>query len=165
MKKVDPRKIDPNEELTKDIEDKYLSFVFPRWYPWRNSKELSYKVIHILSAGRPRWSLQLCRLAVQYSMRLKSDNKPKIINFFLLTKILKNYGRLKLIDMIREHNHQCKQIEDVLYTFVTQNKIFTKTKLLNFIRIQLVDNTNIFLDNSDKKANEEEIANFLFQVR
>ncbi len=53
---------------------KIRHLVFKEPYQWANRPLESFRPIHILSAGRPRWAAQLCKLAGKDALAKRSDH-------------------------------------------------------------------------------------------
>ena len=98
--------------VEKDSE-KILQLVFPRRLRWGNASVPPFQPIKILSAGRPRWISQLCRLAGQ----IAHQNGKNIIGIQEINLVMKQFGRLRLNDLYKEHSHQYADLQRLIESF------------------------------------------------
>jgi len=66
-----------DHKFLDDIDDsKIISLIFPGTFKWTNSDKFPvYRYIHVLSGGRPRWALQLCKMA-----SAEAGKSQKVVN-------------------------------------------------------------------------------------
>ena len=139
--------------------ERVLSLVFPYSYPWGASNAAPARVIHVYSAGRPRWAAQLCRMAGEEAVKVKDDR----IKFGHLKQVLESYGRYRLDDISREHRHQCEQVPLIVNAFSNQPALFTTEDLLQFIHTEVLGKLKVLVDEVPV-SNEVTIARFLFRT-
>src|SRR5690606_24609093 len=87
--------------------------VFNEPFTWGRRKVVAFRPIHILSGGRPRWAAQLCKLAAKDAY--KKNNS--IISINHVSSVLVDYGKARLSDLYKEHNHQCNSLREIIETF------------------------------------------------
>ncbi len=148
------------EETGKILEGKILSY-FSRYYPddtrvraldrdrnraairklvfkepfqWSGRPLEAFRPIHILSAGRPRWAAQLCKLAGQDAFSKAATR----IGIGHVHAVLQKYGQFRLSDLYKEHRHQCSRLEDIVESFSGGKKEFTTAELLELITDRIV---------------------------
>lgn len=141
-----------------------LMNVFPQTLPWGQRRVPSDKPIHILSAGRPRWSGQLCRLAGQEAVRQKQDK----ITMQSINAILPAFGRFRLDDLYREHSHQFVDLQSLIECFSSGATRYTTDELRSKIRerymVRGVNNGDIPRVYGYPVQDELELCRFLYKI-
>ena len=147
----------PDDKNHEDI----LSLAIENKFPWGKSNANSYRVIHVYAGGRPRWAAQLCRMAGKETCRTKTTN---VITFGAIKQVLFDYGRFRLDDIKREHNHQCEKIGQIINSFSKQPYCFPTQYLIKFIDEVVMPNIdNIKIDNVVVNSSIK-LAHFLFRT-
>jgi hypothetical protein len=136
-----------------------LGEVFPSQFPWGRGRAMPHRVIHVYSAGRPRWAAQLCRMAGDEAVKVRSD----FIKFGHITQVLESYGRFRLDDIGREHRHQCEQISDVVNAFSRQRRTYSTDQIIDFIKKTILRNVNVMID-GQSLSDGILLARFLFRI-
>jgi hypothetical protein len=143
--------------------DLVLEFAFEPRMRWGASRVPPFRPIHILSAGRPRWMSQLCRLA---GIQAAKANKT-VIEKIDLNAIEKTYSRFRLNDIYKEHSHQYTGLEKLIETFSNSPARYSTGDLLSQIAVKyvnLVGANNIpTLDGMPYKF-PLQLAHFLYKV-
>lgn len=145
--------------------ERYLNSIFPKRYYWQDRQELPTKVIHILSSGRPRMALQLCRMAGSYAKQLQNKgHTSKLIKLNLLSHVVKPFGRNCLRDLISENRHQCSALEDIIYAFSRTKARFSTGELIDFIEDKIRSKRDIYVHDKNLPANSFQIAHLLYRI-
>lgn len=150
------------ESRAKQNNMEILKLVFPSHFPWGRGHALSYHVIHVLSGGRPRWALQLCKLASRQAKKT-SYGKVDQIKLGFITQELPDYSRSRLQDVIIEFRHQCPTIESLVYSFDNRQMKYSTEEILSFISNQLLAYVDIRIDGRDG-IQAYDVAAFLFRI-
>jgi hypothetical protein len=138
-----------------------FDLVFRQPFIWAGRRLEAYRPIHILSAGRPRWATQLCRMSGKRASEVGKDK----IGVGDVEFVLRDYGAYRLSDLYKEHRHQCPQIEHVLEAFSGGPAQFTTAELLEKIRKDIITkSTKIEIDGSGAGASNLSLAHFLFRI-
>lgn len=114
------------------LEDNFnqiLGLAFAESMDWGGDRYPPDRLIHVLSAGRPRWSAQLCRLAGQDAAAKRSGK----ISAENIDNVLKRFGKLRLDDIHREHAHQFSDIQGLTEAFAGGKIVYYTTELLELI--------------------------------
>jgi hypothetical protein len=116
----------------------------------------------MLSAGRPRWAAQLCRLAAEQAYNNGRDQ----ITMPNIEASLKKYGQLRLSDLYKEHKHQCPKMEILIEVFSTERPRYTTSDLLAKIETDIVNKQEdpIKIDGVVSKDTVLDIAHFLYRI-
>lgn len=121
-----------------------------------------FQPINILSAGRPRWMAQLCRMAGENAHARKSKIQAPDIN-----KVMTDFARYRLNDLIKEHKHQFDKLEQLIRIFANAPSRYTVKELMRRIVDEFVFKVGV---PNIPKINEEEyksplqFADLLFQT-
>ena len=135
--------------------------VFKEPFRWANRPLESFRPIHILSAGRPRWAAQLCKHAGKNAL---SKNVSKI-GMGNIAAVLKRYGQFRIDDLYKEHRHQCDQIEDIVESFSGGRSRYTTQELLGHITAKIIRLRGLpKIDGVTAKNGSLGVANFLYRV-
>lgn len=154
----------PDEEAKRAInqlsDPKALLILFPAKYPWGSFTTDVHNVIHVLSAGRPRWALQLARMTAGIAAKYGDH----LLKYGYMKQILPRYSQSRIIDLIREHSHQCPQIEDLLYSFNSTDRELTTQEFIERVDKRIHAKVDVFIDRDTNKASVIEICQFMFRI-
>lgn len=106
-----------------------LGLAFAESMEWGGERYPPDRLIHVLSAGRPRWSAQLCRLAGR-DAAMRRSNKISVED---IDNVLKRFGKLRLDDIHREHAHQFSDIQGLTEAFAGGKIVYYTPELLEII--------------------------------
>lgn len=139
-----------------------ISTVFVETVPWGGNERVPmHKPIHILSAGRPRWAAQLCKMA---ATQARKSHRGKI-GIGDIASILKNFGKYRLDDLYREHSHQYPGLQKLIESFANGPKRYTTEVLLSHIAGRVI---RVFglpeIDGEPCKNGALDPARFLFKI-
>ena len=135
--------------------------VFKEPFPWGRRLLSAFRPIHILSAGRPRWATQLCRIAGGHAYQLGHN----LIGMGDIKSSLKEYGQSRLSDLYKEHRHQCAEIEILVETFAGGPAQFTTDLLLDRVRTHIIAKHGMpVLDGISIQPREMAVGHFLFRI-
>lgn len=147
-------------ELLKSL-PRISNLVFKEPWPWSGTAYEAVRPIHILSAGRPRWESQLCRLAGREAYKKNKD----LIAFSNVDHILRPYGQSRLGDLYKEHRHQCPDMETIIESFAGRPKRYSTDALLTHINEHVIIPHGMpVIDGIHVEDSTLKIANFLFRI-
>ncbi|GFE75388.1 P-loop ATPase, Sll1717 family [Novosphingobium sp. TCA1] len=142
--------------------DQVLELAFARRIKWGTNMTPPFQPVNILSAGRPRWMAQLCRMAGEHAHSRKSKIQATDIN-----KVMTDFARYRLNDLIKEHKHQFEKLEQLVRIFANSPSRYKAKELNKKILDDFVLRVGI---PNIPKINEEEyksplqLADMLFQT-
>lgn len=138
-----------------------FDLVFNGKLPWGTRYLDPFRPIHILSAGRPRWAAQLCKMAANDAYKKNNDK----ISIGHIDFIMFDYGKFRLSDLYKEHGHQCNQLKHIIESFRNGKKKYNTSDLLNFIEthIMVTAPDEIIIENVAIKS-PLDIAHFLYRT-
>ncbi|MGF6598835.1 hypothetical protein P3T23_003552 [Paraburkholderia sp. GAS448] len=107
----------------------YLELVFAKRLKWGDSAAPPINVLRSFAAGRPRWMVQLCRLAGDEA----TINGVTRIGSNEINLVMPSFGRLRLSDLYREHQRQFEDLKKVVELFSNGSSRFDTNELLEKI--------------------------------
>ena len=157
----------------EDIEEKLLEMAFVPKMQWGDSRHAStmqpsirpprmvdtYKIIYTLSYERPRWAIQLCKLAQESALRHNANRITKES----IDEVWGEYGAKRIEDLVSEHKHQCPQVNELLNAFRGAERLMSRQELLNWITDRVSTHLEVFIE-GDRTRSPREIARFLYRL-
>lgn len=142
-----------------DTEKFYISKVFCPRMEWAEKDTLTYRVIYTLSYHRPRWAIQLCKLAKEAALADRCD----FIDKKHIDEIWGDYGKQRIADLVAEHKHQCKVIEELINAFRGAQRTMKRDELLLWVKNHIVTHISTYIDGVECRS-PMEIAHFLYRI-
>lgn len=136
-----------------------LNKAFPPIYPWGKGWRQNYDLLYMLGGKRPRWVLQLCRMASEIAKK----NKAKRIKLGHIKQVLEKYCSIRVDDICREHQHQCQTMPEIINLFYNNKSSYTTNELLQHIDEAFQKNLNVTIDGVEIHR-PIEVARFLFRA-
>jgi hypothetical protein len=148
--------------LDPDLDQReILRLVFYPTFPWNRGPVDPFRPIHVLSAGRPRWAGQLCKLAGKSAY----DQAVALIGVGQLRHNMVRYGELRVDDLYREHRHQCPNLQSIIEAFAGGRERFSTMELQTKITNSIIDVIGFpIIDGAVKSQGSLAIAHFLYRV-
>lgn len=146
-------------EETKDTCEVFES-VFTHRFRWGNWKVHPFRVIHILSAGRPRWASQLCRIAARDAY----DKKQEYISMSNISFAMEEYGRMRLSDLQKEHGHQCNKISEIIESFRSGSREYRYPLLIEHIKDNIISKVDNIIIDENQTSDPTTIAKFIYRI-
>lgn len=151
---------DPNETNQYDKPDDVYKNVFKSTFQWGNNRVNPLRVIHILSAGRPRWASQLCKIAAKDAY----NKEHSMIGINNINFAMTDYGRKRLSDLQKEHAHQCSRISEIIESFRNGASEYRYDELINHINTKILLNISDIIVDLSIVNNAIDIARFLYRI-
>lgn len=153
------------EDISVDVEARKrqllnLAFENPVYWGGVNSKRDVYVPLHTLSRHRPRWMIELCKVAASDA----NESKNTIITLDNITKKLRSFGQSRIDDMVAEFQPQCDKIRQLLVAFANQDERYTTDQLLALIRDRVLQSVSPKIVGVIGNPGPKEVAHFLFQI-
>lgn len=150
--------VDPSDSVERK-EQKFIQLVFVPTADWVEKKIQIYRLIYTLSYHRPRWAIQLCKLMQKEAMTTTDT---------LLTKghvdaVWGEYGLKRIADLVAEHKHQCKQIEELINAFRGAERIMSRDQLIVWVKNHITNHLSPFLNGVPVTA-PLNVAHFLYEI-
>lgn len=158
----------PQDETIQKIEKWYphtqakvFDLVFSGKLRWGARYLDPFRPIHILSAGRPRWAAQLCKMAANDAYKKNNDK----ISIGHIDFVMFDYGKFRLSDLYKEHGHQCMQLKHIIESFRSGRKKYRTDELLDFIEKHIIDSSsNVIAIEGVSVESPLDIAHFLYRI-
>lgn len=147
---------DDSKELS---DEQLLEKIFKPTVFWNEKNIDTYKVLYILAYNRPRWGVQLCKLAQAHAIQ----NNMSRIEKTNIDARWGEYGLKRIADLVVEHKHQCNQVEDLVNSFRGLDRRFPQKDLMEIIRKKILNSLNLLIDGKKVTA-PEEVADFLYRI-
>ena len=151
---------DPNETNQYDKFTDCYKNIFKNSFTWGAHRVNPLRVIHILSAGRPRWASQLCKIAARDAY----NKEHKLIGINNINFAMTEYGRKRLSDLQKEHTHQCNMIAEIIESFRNGEREYRYDELINHINNKILSSINNIIIDFSKTEDALDIARFLYRI-
>ena len=138
-----------------------LKKIFKDTVFWNEKQVPTYQVLYILAYNRPRWGIQLCKLAQDDALKKNMSHIEKLN----IDARWGEYGLKRISDLVVEHKHQCAQVEDLITSFRGLERRFSQLDLLELIRKKILGSLTVQIDGQMIPKNKPEaIADFLYRI-
>ena len=149
----------PQHVQKREEEEHLLEMVFSSKMKWGGKLKAAYMVLYTMSYERPRWAIQLCKLAQEAAIR----NRGSIIEKDNIDEIWGEYGAKRIADLVSEHKHQCPQVEELLNAFRGSNRQLTRDELLGWVNNRITTHMEPIIENVPTRSSMK-IAHFLYRI-
>ncbi|MGH9494168.1 MAG: P-loop ATPase, Sll1717 family, partial [Candidatus Sulfotelmatobacter sp.] len=160
-------------ESAKGYKERLLSTAFVPSMQWGDSRQEStmqpslsaprmvrtYRVIYTLSYERPRWAIQLCKLAREAALRKNSRRITKDS----IDEVWGEYGAKRIEDLVAEHKHQCAQVNELLNAFRGALRLMSRQELFKWIKNRVSEHLELKIEGTRTRS-PREIARFLYRI-
>jgi hypothetical protein len=136
----------------RSTSDMQPSLAPPRMVP-------TYRVIYTLSYERPRWAIQLCKLAREAALRKNSRRITKND----IDEVWGEYGAKRIEDLVAEHKHQCPQVNELLNAFRGALRLMSRDQLFTWIKNRISEHLDVNIEGTRTRS-PREIARFLYRI-
>lgn len=119
----------------------------------------SYKIIYTLSYERPRWAIQLCKLAQEAALRKHSGRITKDS----IDEVWGEYGAKRIEDLVAEHKHQCPQVNELLNAFRGAQRLMERGELFTWIKNRVSQHLDVTIEGKPTRS-PRDIARFLYRI-
>ncbi len=143
----------------EEKEEHLIKEIFVPKMEWAKKNIHTYKVLYTLSYERPRWAIQLCKLAQDRAIQRQSQH----INRSHINDIWGEYGKKRIADLVAEHKHQCSEIEELLHGFRGSERLLPRDQLFKTIKNRIANHIEPTIEGKSTR-NPREIARFLFRI-
>jgi hypothetical protein len=147
------------QEIDDEFEERVLSLIFIPKMKWNGKNVFAYKIIYTLSYHRPRWAIQLCKYAQINALAAKA----KLIRKPDIDSIWGEYGKKRIADLVSEHKHQCREVEELVTAFRGADRLLARDKLMSWINSHIINHLNVGIE-GDFVTSPLDIAHFLYRI-
>lgn len=126
---------------------------------WGDKSVDSFQVINTLSYNRPRWAIQLLKLAQKDALSKDSTaiQKANIDN------VWEEYGNKRIADLVSEHKHQCLEILNLINAFRLSERKMERDILFGYINKHILSHFKPTVDGKIRNT-PLDIAQFLYRI-
>ncbi len=149
----------PRHVSKSDEQEKLLEGVFEAKMEWAERMVPTYQVLYTLAYERPRWAVQLCKLAQEAAMR----SRAMLIAKDHIDNVWGEYGAKRIADLVAEHKHQCAQVEELLNSFRGATRLMTRDELFSWINNRVSEHMAPIIEGIQTRK-PIEIAHFLYRL-
>ncbi len=157
----------------EQAEEELLELAFVPSMQWGSNRQASemqptlepprmietYKVIYTLSYERPRWAIQLCKLAREVALRRGEARISKAS----IDEVWGEYGEKRIEDLVAEHKHQCPQVNELLNAFRGAERLMTRASLFTWIKNRVSEHLEVTIEGTPTRS-PRDIARFLYRI-
>jgi len=119
----------------------------------------TYKIVYTVSYERPRWAIQLCKLAQEAALRRNAVRITKAC----IDEVWGEYGEKRIEDLVAEHKHQCPQVNELVNAFRGANRLLTRADLFTWINNRVSEHLEVTIE-GERTRSPREIARFLYRL-
>lgn len=119
----------------------------------------AYRIIYTLSYERPRWAIQLCKLAQEAALR----RHAKLITKDSIDEVWGEYGAKRIEDLVSEHKHQCPQVNELINAFRGADRLMSRGDLFKWIKSRISEHLEVRIE-GDLTRSPRDIARFLYRL-
>jgi hypothetical protein len=147
------------QERDDEYEERCIALIFSPKMPWGKKEVYTYSVIYTLSYHRPRWAIQLCKLAQKNAIKSKLTQ----IQRSDIDAVWGDYGKKRIADLVSEHKHQCREVEELINSFRGADRLLIREELLGWVNGHIINHLNVYIEGKEIKSSLE-IAHFLYRI-
>ena len=158
---------------SRQYKELLLAMVFVPRMQWGDSRQVStmqpslpparmqetYRVIFTLSYERPRWAIQLCKLARDAAIRRHYQRIAK----GSIDDVWGEYGAKRIEDLVAEHKHQCPQVNELLTAFRGAPRLMSRQELFTWVNNHVSEHLEVKIEGDLTRA-PKDIARFLYRI-
>jgi len=149
----------PTHVSETDAQERLLTTVFSPKMEWNERNIDSYKVLYTLSYERPRWAVQLCKLAKEAALHRNAE----FITKDHIDEVWAGYGKKRIDDLVAEHKHQCAQVEELVNAFRGADRLMARDGLFSWINNHVSQHIQLNIEGSSTRS-PMDIAHFLYRI-
>lgn len=127
---------------------------------WGRSTRPPHVLLHTLSKHRPRWMVELSKVAARKAVQ---ENQQKITRDDLFSE-LGAFGERRIADTIAEFSSQCPEIGELIAAFRQEAEQFTTDELFRLITNKILNHLNPHISGVIGTPGVRQVAAFMFQV-
>jgi hypothetical protein len=161
-------KVPPHVQAV-DAEERLLEMAFVPKMEWGSEyrapefgpqrQVATYRVLYTLSYERPRWAIQLCKLAKEAALRHGAAQIGKLH----IDEVWGEFGAKRIADVVAEHKHQCPEIQELLNGFRGATRQMSRDEFFAWINNRISNHLAPRIEGKITRS-PMNIARFLYRV-
>jgi hypothetical protein len=136
-----------------------LAFESPARWGGGEKKRLIHIPLYTLSVHRPRWVIELCKLAASRHHAVGAK-----ISIDDITAEMADFGESRKADVSAEFKIQCPQLDEMIDAFYEQKSIMTTEELFKIIEERILSSFIPNIAGMSDRPRSGDVASFLFEV-
>jgi len=149
----------PGAIQTRQV-DALVGLVFESPMPWAGEQRGAHSVLHTLSVHRPRWMVELAKVAATSAVR---ERHSKILLDDVVGE-LTAFGRRRIDDTVAEFKAQCPELEELIPAFNREREQMSTADLLKVIDNKILTHLQPRIAGVSGKVTNVAVAALLYQV-
>lgn len=144
----------------KKRDEFYISLLFDTPIRWGETERPIHVALYTLSAGRPRWLIELCKRAAASAFE-KNERKIDIED---VRGEMEDFGEARRSDLVAEFGAKCEQLSDLFDAFHSRREVYTTEQLYELIEERILAKFSPNIAGLSGRATSSDVATFLFEV-
>jgi len=140
-------------------ERKLIKAVLDDPMSWGKSVRPPHVLLYTLSKHRPRWVIELCKLAGRSAVEAERSRIARDDIF----EHLETFGRRRIEDTVSEFRAQCPEVQELIAAFNREGEQFSTAELTTLIKRKILNHVNPQIVGV-VAPRPIDVAAFLFQV-
>lgn len=137
-----------------------VDLAFEGQMKWGKGVRPPHVVLNTLSKHRPRWLVELCKVAGKRAKRL---NHARINRDDIFAE-LATFGERRIQDTVAEFRSQCPEIQDILASFRRTQEEMSTAELFSLINNKVLNHLKPNIVGVMGNAQARDVASFLFEI-
>lgn len=137
-----------------------ISQLFESPVRWGESSRPIHVALYTLSAGRPRWVVELCKRAAAEAFE-RNGQKIRLDD---VRAVMDEFGVARKEDLIAEFGAQCPQLSDMFDAFYGKRESYSTNELYQLIETEILSRIIPSISGLSGRARAEDVASYLFEV-
>jgi hypothetical protein len=138
----------------------FVELVFEGPMQWGWSRRPPHIILNTLSKHRPRWLVELCKVAGRQAQRA---NHNRITRDDILAE-LSAFGVRRIQDTVAEFRSQCPEIEEIIASFRRVREEMSTDELFSLIKNKVLNHLQPHIIGVMGTAHARDVAAFLFEI-
>jgi hypothetical protein len=134
--------------------------VFEASMHWGQGYRPPHAVLYTLSKRRPRWMIELSKVAASCAVRLGH----RVITLEDITSELEKFGLRRIQDTVAEFRSQCPQIEEVVLAFTREREQLSTADLMRVIDNKILSHLSPTISGVSGRPTNLQLAALLFEI-
>lgn len=143
-----------------DRDYRLVALAFEDRMKWGRGTRPPHVILNTLSKHRPRWMVELCKVAGKRAQRL---NHIRINRDDILAE-LTAFGERRIQDTIAEFRSQCPEIQEILVSFRRTQEEMSTAELFSVIKNKVLNHLTPHIVGVMGTAQAKDVASFLFEI-
>lgn len=117
-------------------------------------------VLSTLSRNRPRWMIELVKLAASRA----ANEKSPLIYLKHIVEVLDGFGRTRIDDLSAEYRSECAQVRDLVNAFADGAEDYSTADLHTLITNKILNHLDIYFVSTGRPQRPMQVAAFLYEI-